>query len=56
MYIDPTYIMYLAVPLACADRQQTSIQSVTCIYMKGQDFSFVYQLWYLRTYTYCAFI
>ena len=40
MYIDRTYIMYLAVPLARADRIQTGIQSV--IYMKGQDFSFVY--------------
>ena len=35
MYIDRTYIMYLAVPLARADRIQTGIQSV--IYMKGQD-------------------
>ena len=47
MYIDLTYIMYLAVPLAHADKIQTSIQSV--IYMKGQDFSFVYQFGYLRT-------
>ena len=47
MYIDRTYIMYLAVPLARADRIQTGIQSV--IYMKGQDLSFVYQFGYLRT-------
>ena len=46
-YIDHTYIMHLAVTLACADRMQTGIQSV--IYTKGQDFSFVYQFGYLRT-------
>ena len=53
MYIDRTYIMYLAVPLARADRIQTGIQSV--IYMKGQDFSFVYQFGYLRTLECCVF-
>ena len=41
------YIMYLAVPFARADRIQTGIQCV--IYMKGQDFSFVYQFGYLLT-------
>ena len=46
--------MYLTAPLARADRIQTGIQSV--IYMKGQDFSFVYQFGYLRTETYCVFI
>ena len=46
--------MYSAVPLARADRIQTGIQSV--IYMKGQDFSFVYQFGYLRTKAYCVFI
>ena len=34
-------------PLARADRIQTGIHSV--IYMKGQDFRFVYQFGYLRT-------
>ena len=37
----------LSCPLARADRIQTGIQSVT--FMKGQDFSFVYQFGYLRT-------
>ena len=55
MYIDHTYIMYIAVPLARADRIQTGIQSVIS-YMNGQDFSFVYQFGYLRTYTYGVFI
>ena len=54
MYIDHTYIMYLAVPVACEDRIQTGIQSV--IYMNTQYFSFVYQFRYLRTYANCAFI
>ena len=46
MYIDFIYIMYLAVRLARADRIQTGIQSV--IYIKGQDFSIVYQFGYYR--------
>ena len=47
VYIDSTCIVYLAIPLACADRIQTDIQPV--IYMGGQDFSFVYQFGHLRT-------
>ena len=43
MYIDRTYIMYLAVPLACADRIHIGIQSV--IYMKGKDISFCVSVW-----------
>ena len=54
MYIDQILIVYLAAPLARADKLQTGIQSV--IYMKGQDFSFVYQFGYLQTYTHCVFI
>ena len=42
MYIDQIHIIYLAAPLARADKIQTGIQSV--IYMKGQDFSFVISL------------
>ena len=49
MYIDHTYIMSLSVLLACADRVQTGIQSF--IYMKGQDFSFVYQFGYTYGHT-----
>ena len=50
IYIDRTYLMYLTVPFARADRIQTGIKSV--LYMNVQYIRFMYPFGYLRTYIY----